>query len=89
VRNHQIAKNSTAPKAREKMSTVLKSLVFLTFLIYASLNLKPINFYLIKLSTDFYWQPSYLLGKRASWVTHPFSKKNGPAYSATILTAVL
>ncbi len=30
------------------------------------LNLKPIKFYLVKIATDFYWQPSYLLGERAS-----------------------
>ncbi len=35
-------------------------------LIYVSLNLKTINFYLIKLAADFDWQPSYLLGGRAS-----------------------
>jgi len=30
------------------------------------LNVKTIKFYLKILATDFYWQPSYLLGERAS-----------------------
>ncbi len=34
------------------------------------LNLKAIKFYLIKLAPDFYWQPSYLLGERASFDTN-------------------
>ena len=29
--------------------------------------LKTVKFYLIKLATDFYWQPSYFLGERASF----------------------
>ncbi len=33
---------------------------------YILLDLKTIKFALIKLSTDFYWQPTYLLGERAS-----------------------
>ncbi len=33
---------------------------------YFWLNLRKMKFYLIKLATDFYWQPSYLLGERAS-----------------------
>jgi hypothetical protein len=32
---------------------------------YVWLNLKTIKFYIIKLTADFYWQPSYLLGERA------------------------
>jgi hypothetical protein len=32
---------------------------------YVKLNLETIQFYLIKLVTDFYWQPSYLLGEIA------------------------
>ncbi len=35
---------------------------------YVWLNLKTIKFYLIKLAANYYWQPSYLLGKRASWI---------------------
>ncbi len=30
------------------------------------LNLETIHFYLIKVATDFYLQPSYLLGERSS-----------------------
>jgi hypothetical protein len=33
---------------------------------YVRLNLKTIKFYLITLATDFYRQPSYLMGERAS-----------------------
>ncbi len=32
---------------------------------YVWLNLKTIKFYIIKLTADFYWQPSYLVGERA------------------------
>ncbi len=40
------------------------------------LNLKTIKFYLIKLATDFYWQPSCLRDERASLYT--FLKHNVP-----------
>ncbi len=33
---------------------------------YVWLNLRTTKFYLIKLATDGYWQPSYLLDERAS-----------------------
>ncbi len=35
---------------------------------YVWLNLKTIQFYFIKLAANYYWQPSYLLGKRASLI---------------------
>ena len=35
---------------------------------YVGLNLKTVKFYLIKLATDFYWQPSYILGERSSFL---------------------
>jgi hypothetical protein len=38
---------------------------------YMRLNLKTIKFSLIKLATDFYWQPSYILVERASFAKHP------------------
>jgi hypothetical protein len=38
----------------------------LDFFVYVWLNLKTIKFNLMKLATDFYWQPSYLLVERAS-----------------------
>ncbi len=38
---------------------------------YVWLYLKTIKFYVIKLITDFYWQPSYLLSERASlWIVY-------------------
>ena len=37
---------------------------------YVWLNLKTIKFYLIKIAPDFYWQPSYVLGERASFDTN-------------------
>ena len=55
---------------------------------YVSINLKTIKFYLIKLATDCYSQPSYLLGERFSLSKHPNNKdftwmgtSNTPAYS--------
>jgi len=63
--NHKIAKNTTT-KAREKISTDFESLEFYQKIIYVWLTLKTIKFYWIKLVTDLYLQPSYLLGERAS-----------------------
>ncbi len=48
-------------KLEKKMSTCLESLEF-----YKLFDLNAIKFYFIKLVTDLYWQPSYLLGERAS-----------------------
>jgi hypothetical protein len=45
----------TISKAREKISANLVSLEIKTFLMYIWLNLKTIEFYIIKLATDFYW----------------------------------
>jgi len=36
---------------------------------YVWTNLKTVKFYLIKLATDFYWQPNYLFGERSLFVT--------------------
>ncbi len=66
LKNIKVAKNSTIATAREKISTNLKSLEFQKFFTYIRLNLKTIKFYLIKLATEFYWQPCYLLSERAS-----------------------
>jgi hypothetical protein len=63
VKNRKIAKNSINAKAREKISIDLESLEFYKKLMYILLNLKLIKVYLIKLATDFYWCPSYLLGE--------------------------
>ncbi len=41
----------------------LGAYVIKLFLTNVWLNLKTIKFYLIKLATDIYWQPSYLLGE--------------------------
>jgi len=57
------AKNSTTTKAREKISSYFESL---EFLMCVYLNLNTIKLYLIKLAEDIDWQPSYLLGERAS-----------------------
>ncbi len=54
VENYSCANNSTITKARVKINTYLKSVEFRISLIYVSLNLKTIKFYLIKLATDFY-----------------------------------
>ncbi len=62
VKNHKIDKNSATTKAREKLINDSQSLDFLD----VWLNLKTIKFYLINLATDFYGQPSYLLGEGAS-----------------------
>ncbi len=67
VKNHKIAKNSTTTEAKEEIGTDLKNLWnFRKILMQVQLNLKIIKFYLIKLATDFYCQPSYLQDKRAS-----------------------
>ncbi len=66
MKNHKIAKNSTTTKDREEISTGLESK---NVLMYVWLNLKTIKYYFLKLATDFYWQPSYSLGERAS--LHP------------------
>jgi hypothetical protein len=68
VKNHKIAKNSTTTKAKDKISTDLESLQDSIFLMYGWLNLKTIKFCSVKLATDFYSQPSYLLGERASFL---------------------
>jgi hypothetical protein len=67
-------KTSTTVKAREKNEPrfgVLRNL-----LMYVWINLKTIKSYLIKLATEFYWQPSCLLGERSSLylVYLPWSK---------------
>jgi len=61
---HKIANNSTATKARENINTHLETLEFKkkNDMCFPKTN----NFYLIEFATDFYWQPSYLLGKRAT-----------------------
>ncbi len=62
VKNCKIVRNLITPKAIEKISADLESLE-------VHKNLKPTKFYLIKLiklATDFYQQPSYLLGEKAS-----------------------
>ncbi len=69
MKNHKIAINSTTARAREKISTDLESSEFYIFFTYVWLNLRTIKFYFIKLATDFYWQPNYLLGERASFET--------------------
>ncbi len=48
------------PLARNKTSTDLKNLLLLEFIF--RLHLQTIKFYFIKLTTDFKWQSSYLLG---------------------------
>jgi hypothetical protein len=67
-KNHKIAKNSTATKSREKITTdfVTFRILFLKIM-YVWINLKTIKFYLIKLATDLYWQPIYLLSERSSF----------------------
>jgi hypothetical protein len=70
VKSHKIANNSQTTEAREKISIVLESVKFKKFfdICIDWLNLKTIEFFLMKLATDFYWQPShYLLGGRASF----------------------
>jgi hypothetical protein len=54
MKNYIVSNNSATTKAREKISTGLESLEFLEILMYILLNLKTINFYLIKLATDFF-----------------------------------
>ena len=66
VKNHKIDKNSTTTKAREKRRTDLGFLQFKKFSDGCLTNLKAIKFYQIKLASDFYLQPSDLLGERAS-----------------------
>jgi hypothetical protein len=66
VKNHKIANNSTNTEAREKIRTDLAFLEFYNSLICVGPNLKQYNFHFIKLATDFYYQPSYLLGERDS-----------------------
>ncbi len=66
MKNHKIAHNVTTTKASEKISTYLE---FWWYFDVFWLNLRKMKFYLIKLATDFYWQPSYLLGERASMTT--------------------
>jgi hypothetical protein len=50
VKNHKIVNNSTATKARAKISVDLESLEFYDSLMSVLLNLKTIKFYLIKLA---------------------------------------
>ncbi len=54
-------------------------------MIYVWLNLKTIQFYIRKLSIDFYWQPSYLLGERASLL----EKTCSPDYKKFITEDIL
>ncbi len=61
--SEKLQKNSTTTRAREKISTDLESL---EFLMDVWLTLKTIKFYIIKLGTFLYRQPSYLLGEIAS-----------------------
>jgi hypothetical protein len=60
VKNHKIVNNAATTEAREKISTDMESLEFLLT------TLENNRIYLIKLDTDFYRQPSYLVGERAS-----------------------
>ncbi len=64
VKNYKKEKNSTTAKASEKISTDLESLEFWkkNWCIFHKIKKN----YLIILATDFYWQPSYLLGERSS-----------------------
>ncbi len=59
----QNSDNSTTTEASEKNKHMFWILVIF---LYVLLNLITIRFYLIKLAIDFYRQPSYLLGERAS-----------------------
>ncbi len=62
--NHRIAKTQQSLKLDKKNK---HRFVNLRIIELFWLNLKTIKFYLIKLATDFYWQPSYLLDERASF----------------------
>jgi hypothetical protein len=49
VKNHKIAKNSTTPKAREKIRQIWNPQNFRNFLMAVPLNLKTIQFNLSRL----------------------------------------
>jgi hypothetical protein len=59
IKNHKIDKNLTTTKAREKISSYFESF---EFLMCVHLNVNTIKL----LAEDVDWQPSYLLGERAS-----------------------
>jgi hypothetical protein len=63
VKTHKIANNLTATRQIKHVCGVLKILEKNG---YVCINLKIIKFYLVKLATNFSWQPSYLLSERAS-----------------------
>ncbi len=52
VKNHEIVNNSTTSEAIEKISSNGEFLEFYNFLMYVWLNLKAIEFYLIKLANN-------------------------------------
>ncbi len=68
MKNHKSAKNATSNKANEKISVDFDSFEFKKLFYECLTKLKNIKFYVIKLATDFYGQPSYLLGERASFM---------------------
>ncbi len=57
LKNHKIGKNSTTTKAREKISTYLESVESYQFFDTRFTKFKNDQLLIIKLATDFYWQP--------------------------------
>ncbi len=83
----KLQKTSTTVKAREKNEPrfgVLRNL-----LMYVWINLKTIKSYLIKLATEFYWQPSCLLGERSSLYHYTWYTCLGPSTQIEMTPFVL
>ena len=60
MKNNKIANNSTTTEAGEKLSTDLE---FQKFFDACLTKFRKIKFYLIKLATDFYRHPSFILSE--------------------------
>jgi hypothetical protein len=62
-KSHNCKLLSNHPSQRKNKDSFEVLLWFYTFLLNVWLNLKAINFYMIKIDTDVKWQPSYFWGE--------------------------